>query len=184
VRYLQLRARPLGVEIDSTGDLARLLRPPGTINHKYGSLVTVDHTLGRRYNPSDFAEFVTGIPVDDVESAPIVTSRLRLDPHAKPPEPQFGLLYARNLRFALSWNRERRDLADQSPSGYDLSLAYFAVRDGWTDQEVVDLLIASRMRHGNDPKLRLDYYGRTIQRARTSAAGPTPRSTPMTHQVA
>jgi hypothetical protein len=178
VKYLQLRARALGVEIDSTGDLARLLRLPGTINHKYGSLVTVDRIPGRRYNPSDFTEFVAGIPARDAASAPLVSSGLLLDPHARPPEPQFGILYARNLRFALSWNGERRDLADQSPSGYDLSLASFAVRDGWTDQEVVDLLIASRTRHGNDPKLRLDYYRRTLQRARTSAAGPTPRSTP------
>jgi len=40
------------------------------------------------------------------------------------------------------------------------------------------------MRHGNDPKLRLDYCGRTIQRARTSAARPTPRSAPMIPRVA
>jgi hypothetical protein len=183
VRYLQLRARALDVEIDSTGDLARLLRLPGTINHTYGALVTVDHALGRRYNPSDFAEFVVDCPADDVESAPIVSSSLRLDPHAKPPEPQFDLLYARNLRFALSWNRERHDLPDQSPSGYDLSLASFAVRDGWSDQQVVDLLIASRRRHGNDPKLRLDYYRRTLQRARTSAPGPAPRRTPTILEV-
>jgi hypothetical protein len=175
VRYLQLRARALGVEIDSTGDLARVLRLPGTVNHKYGSLVTVDRAPGRRYNPSDFAEFVAGVPAHDAASAPLVSSGLRLDRHARPPEPQFGILYARNPRFARSWNRERCDLIDQSPSGYDLSLASFAVRDGWTDQEVVDLLIASRTRHGNDPKLRLDYYRRTLQRARTSAAGPTPR---------
>jgi hypothetical protein len=120
VRYLQLRARALGVEIDSTGDLARLLRLPGTINHTYGSLITVDHAPGRRYNPSDFAEFMVDCFADDVESAPIVSSSLRLDPHAKPPESQFGLLYARNVRFALSWNRERHDLPDQSPSAYDL----------------------------------------------------------------
>ena len=38
----------------SPGDLARVLRPPGTINHKYGKLVEVLHENGTRYNPSEF----------------------------------------------------------------------------------------------------------------------------------
>jgi hypothetical protein len=164
-RYLQQQAKALGVAIDSTFDAARLLRIPGTINHKYGSLVVIERATERRYNPSDFEEFVAGIPADAAESGPIVSSGLRLDPLAQPPEPKFSSLVARSERFALSWDRERPDLADQSASAYDLSLASLAVRDGWTDQEVVDLLIASRKRHGNDLKLRLDYYVRTLRRA-------------------
>jgi hypothetical protein len=182
-RYLQQQAKALGVAIDSTFDAARLLRIPGTINHRHGSVVRIERATGRRYNPGDFEEFVAAIPADAAALEPLVSNGLRLDPNAKPPEPQFSILYARNPRFALSWDRERPDLVDQSASGYDMSLAHFAVRAGWTDQEVVDLLIASRTRHGNDPKLRLDLFSRTIQRARTSAARPTPRSTPMTQQV-
>jgi hypothetical protein len=182
-RYLQQQAKALGVAIDSTFDTARLLRIPGSINHRYGSVVRIERATGRRYNPGDFDEFVAGIPADAAELEPLVSNGLRLDAHAKPPEPQFSILYARNPRFALSWDRERTDLVDQSASAYDLSLANFAVRDGWSDQEVVDLLIASRKRHGDDLKLRLDYYIRTLQRARTSAAAPTPRSESMTRKV-
>jgi phage/plasmid-associated DNA primase len=43
-----------GWTLDALGDLARVLRPPGTINAKYGKLVEVIHESGARYNPSDF----------------------------------------------------------------------------------------------------------------------------------
>jgi putative DNA primase/helicase len=43
-----------GWTLDSLGDLARVLRPPGTINHKYGKPVQVLHEGAERYNPSDF----------------------------------------------------------------------------------------------------------------------------------
>src|SRR5262249_55487209 len=36
------------------GDLARVLRPPGTINHKYGRMVELIHEGPERYNISDF----------------------------------------------------------------------------------------------------------------------------------
>jgi len=43
-----------GWTLDSLGDLARVLRPPGTVNHKYGKRVEVIHESGVRYNPSEF----------------------------------------------------------------------------------------------------------------------------------
>ena len=43
-----------GWTLDALGDLARVLRPPGSINYKYGKLVEVLHESGTRYNPSDF----------------------------------------------------------------------------------------------------------------------------------
>ena len=43
-----------GWTLDALGDLARVLRPPGSINFKYGKLVEVIHESGVRYNPSDF----------------------------------------------------------------------------------------------------------------------------------
>ena len=43
-----------GWTLDALGDLARVLRPPGTINFKYGKLVEVLHESGARYNPRDF----------------------------------------------------------------------------------------------------------------------------------
>lgn len=43
-----------GWTLDALGDLARVLRPPGTVNHKYGKLVEVLHESGTRYDPSEF----------------------------------------------------------------------------------------------------------------------------------
>ncbi len=43
-----------GWTLDALGDLARVLRPPGTINYKYGKLVEGLHESGARYNPSEF----------------------------------------------------------------------------------------------------------------------------------
>jgi hypothetical protein len=50
-----------------------------------------------------------------------------------------------------------------------MSLAAIAFMARWTPQEVVDLLIASRRESGQDLKLRMDYYQRTIERARVTA---------------
>jgi hypothetical protein len=43
-----------GWTLDALGDLARVLRPPGTINHKYGKRVELLHEGAERYNPSEF----------------------------------------------------------------------------------------------------------------------------------
>ena len=43
-----------GWTLDALGDLARVLRPPGTINHKYGTLVDLIHEGQERYNLMDF----------------------------------------------------------------------------------------------------------------------------------
>jgi hypothetical protein len=48
--------------LDALGDLARVLRPPGTINFKYGKLVEVLHEGGVRYNPSDF-DWLLDLPI-------------------------------------------------------------------------------------------------------------------------
>ncbi len=47
-----------GWKVDSTADLARVLRPAGTLNHKSGhpKLVTILHEDAIRYNPSDIAD--------------------------------------------------------------------------------------------------------------------------------
>lgn len=70
------------------------------------------------------------------------------------------------VKAHLSFERKRVDLKDQTASSYDLSLANYCVQAGWTDQEIVDLLIESRRKHGDNLKLRYDYYQRTIAKAR------------------
>ncbi len=95
-------------------------------------------------------------------------NQLVLDDEAKAPR-KFRALYANHPKFALTYGRKRTDFADQSPSAYDLSLASFTVQAGWTDQDIVNLLIQSRRTHGDDLKLRRDYYERTLAKAHASS---------------
>ena len=43
-----------GWTLDAVGDLARVLRPPGTVNRKYGKLVELIHEEHERHNIGDF----------------------------------------------------------------------------------------------------------------------------------
>lgn len=117
-------------------------------------------------------------------STPIAsTGPLMLDPSAEPPSGKFGALMEADRKFKGAWKRTRTDVDDTSPSGWDMALANAAIAAGWTDQEVVNLLIASRREHGDELKLRQDYYGPTIAKARVKhgnyeqiidQAGPEP----------
>jgi hypothetical protein len=93
-----------------------------------------------------------------------------LIPGAQPPFDKFEALRCNEARFARSWDHQRPDLKDQSQSAYDQSLANFAALAAWSDQEIVDLIIANRRKHGASLKLRHDYYQRTIAHARRAAA--------------
>lgn len=96
---------------------------------------------------------------------------LALRPDAEPPADKFAPLYQACPAFAQAWNRQRPDLADQSQSSYDLSLADIAAMNGWSDQEIANLLIAARRKHGQKPEkaLRADYVAKTIASARRAA---------------
>ena len=47
-------------------------------------------------------------------------------------------------------------------------LASMALRANWTDQEIIDLIIAWRTKHNNDLKLRSSYYVTTLDKAKLS----------------
>ena len=91
---------------------------------------------------------------------------LELDPEADPPLLKLDALRKANLKFRGSWEQDRKDMADQSPSAYDLSMATMAMQAGWPDQEVVNLLICWRRKHGHDLKLREGYYEITLAKAK------------------
>jgi hypothetical protein len=66
------------------------------------------------------------------------------------------------------FNSERNCYASQSEA--DLALANYAVADGWTDQEVCDLLVQARLNADAEPK-PVAYFVRTIAKAREPQAG-------------
>ena len=161
-----------GWSLENLGDLTRVLRLPGTINHRDpdapANVELIETAYDRRYDITDFEEFLPIPDVTEVASMPSIP--LTLLPEAEPPSDKLILAVTESPQFLRTWEQERSDLRDQSPSGYDLSLAVMAALREWSDQEIANLLIARRRRHDQDPKkaLRLDYIQRTIVRARSS----------------
>jgi hypothetical protein len=170
-------------------------------------LLTVEED--RRLNPSDFDEFIPAPPADwlttngngnsngviygagtereSVGEDKLSTFTLRAD--ANPPANKFSMLCEIDPKFRLSFDHQRVDLQDQSASSYDLALATRALMVGWTAQEIVDLLIAHRRQHGEDLKLREDYYRRTLNvaaKSTTMKTGqvPAPTRAATVHRVA
>ena len=160
-----------GWALDAAHDLSRVMRLPGTLNHKGDGPVevTVLQADSPRRSLRDWlAELKPVMPklADVPISTEGVGAPFTLDPNAAPPALKLVALIENDPKFRRSWNQTRTDLQDSSPSAYDMSLASIALAAGWTDQEVADLLIAWRRQHGHDLKLREDYYLRTMARAR------------------
>jgi hypothetical protein len=182
-KSFQLLAAAHGFSVDSTFNLDRVLRVPGTLNWKLGAynpreckILTLNESA--RYSAEDIETFVSP------EASKIVTAKqairnaatnggtqhyeLIIDPNAAPPGDKFLALSEAEPRFISSWMRTRKDLKDTSPSGWDFALANYAVQAGWTDQEIVDLLVAARVKHKDDLK-RPQYYRTTIDYIRVDA---------------
>lgn len=186
-----------GWELDAVSDLSRVLRVPGSLNHKLPddvrpvTLEIVDPVDGAWYRPDDFTpggRFTMPVPVPGepagphaiqidspaVEAATRILSGedtgdgtgVAIDITVQPPFEKWDALQDSDVKVRLSWERKRKDLGDQSPSSYDMSLASFAAAARWTDAEITALLVQHRRKHGDDLK-RPDYYERTIRRART-----------------
>jgi len=171
-----------GYSVDSTFDLARVLRVPGTRNRKlpdHPRLVKIlEHDTARRYDPTDLADALGADPTKfrkvTVEESTVVGAKLRLDPGAEPDFKKLHVLMANDEKFSALLRRDAscsRWLKDTSASAYDLAIANALVRVGWQDQEIADLLIYNRRQHGNDLKLREKYYSDTIVKARKGLDG-------------
>jgi hypothetical protein len=194
--FLRGKAEQKGWKLDSTHDLPRVLRVPGTVNTKYGALVTVMDTRAplRRYDPGDFSACVPRgtsqvplpspvappppvAPPSPVAPPPPVPppSPVAPPPPVAPPSPvavrpdaqahhdKLQALLALHSGFKNTWDMKRKL---PSPSEYDQAMANFMIAAGWSDQEVTDGLIAWRRDHALKPKLRPDYYSRTIATAK------------------
>lgn len=175
---LRREAKDLGGwDVDSTHDLARVLRLPGTTHGRTGELARVhDATPWNRYNPGEAAEHLVLRGIDPEArprgsaasrgvSVPRATAgALRLDPEATAPGVVVEELRALDAGFDRAWGRRGPD--GWSQSEYDLSIATRLLAVGCDDQEVVDALIQHRREGGGPPKLREDYYAATLEVAR------------------
>lgn len=174
---LQVRAAERQWVVDSTFDLARVMRVPGTLNRKgTPAPVRLLHAAGPRYNPDDLepycvdASFLTSRGISPARS--YQPDKFDLDDTLQPDFERFQALLDNDPTFEATWRMKRKDFADQSPSSYDMSLANQAARAGWSDREIGALLLAFRRTHKLDVSkaMRPDYVYRTIARARDALA--------------
>lgn len=172
-----------GYRLDSTMDLGRVLRVPGTFNYKLA-----DHPcevrLMQQY--SDPKAAVTIEALDSMLPALTKTDRrivqvhqtvsadvadLVLDPGAQPDQQKLAELVKSDsvVRSVLSPSGTPVDANGtpfQSTSERDLSVATRAARYGWSPQEIMDLVIHSRRINGDDLKLeRRMRYLSTVEKA-------------------
>lgn len=172
----------LGYELDSVGDLARVMRVAGSVNRKVETNprdCVIEYNTEIRYEPSDLENYL----VTEVSEADQIAQGIKerkvidttpgiyvftLNPDAEPPAEKWEALQLIEPRAKLSYEHNRKDFTrDSSASAYDQSLASFAAGVDWSDQEIVDLLIASRRYNKCDLKLnRPDYFKSTILTAR------------------
>ena len=180
---LRLNAAARGWAYDRLSDLARVLRIPGTLNHKDCECpkeVTVLSVTDRRYNLSDFGDFLdeAGIPDPEAEEKAarewaerFADTPLVINTAARIPESMLDGWIREDMRFRNTWARQRHDLKDQSGSGYDLALACFGMDAGLSEQQIVDLIIHHRAHHGQRQRTRVDYFQRTIAKATERVGG-------------
>lgn len=173
---IQACAKKRGWYVDSTWQIERVLRVAGTLNHKESG------------NPRPVTMYpppprIVRYLVDDLEPLMIAAEYLQSGPGLLADVVHFvlhqdaefdsDLLSAARSNipeFEDTWSGLRGDLSDQSPSAYDMALANMMVTIGWNDQQIVDALIYWRRKRGHKPKLRVDYYQRTVGKARSARA--------------
>jgi hypothetical protein len=156
-----------GWHVDQLGDLARLMRLPGTWNCKRrddAKLVRVLRERGPRYTRADFRELLSDVPEQPPGPTSLFDGTVALTGDTSAYAAKLDALIANSPEFAAVWERER---TFPSHSEADLSLCSLAA-GAMTDPELAQLIAQHR---GTDPKgRRADYVARTIRRARSAPA--------------
>ena len=165
-----------GYSVDATHDLARVMRLPGTRNHKLGTpaQVKVIQTSDFRWRSLPDLPAPRKIAPSFSESTPMeIAGTLELHSDAQLSSTKAAILQAlqQNISaFAATWegNRRFKD-GDDSPSAYDMSIAHWCAAAGFTDQEIAAAIITWRRVNGHDmaKALRQDYMQRTIGKVRS-----------------
>lgn len=168
-----------GWTIDHTHDLARLLRVPGTTNAKGDPARPVDviDTGGPRYDRSallDLAAHAGGVDLPAASRPGQQQDAVVARTGATPPMHKVEALAFNSPEFQAALDHEGHP--GWSQSEWDLSLASQAAAAGWTGQEIADLVVWDRVRHGKPEKARrAQYVRRTVaiatERADRAGAG-------------
>lgn len=163
-----------GFTVDSTHDLARLLRLPSTVNAKGGGAAPVDviEHQGQRYSLDALRDVAAlAPPRPTVETSSVDVAAVTIDPGTQiDADVIAALLDDPDIRGTFLHQRGHRGW---SLSQYDMSLAGQLARAGWPDQGIAAVLVAHREHHdpGGYKQQRVDYLTRTIQKARQPSEG-------------
>lgn len=179
-----------GWDVDSTHDLARVMRLPGTWNTKYGEprRVTVERTSTELYSVADCEVIVekhAALPANNVvrltpPGAPTpITANITPATTPAIPAPDWQARIAavsgESSDFATAWNKlwhkeaRARGGADDSSSAWEMAICNLLVKWSFADAEIVAACTAWRKKHGLEDASRAsrpDYYPRTIAKAR------------------
>jgi len=159
VDTMQAIADKMGFVIDPVGDIARVLRVPGTTNHKHGKHVEVEiekFDANIRYTTDDIDKYLieepdrSGKPSDNGQAvtSSVVVGNVKIDPAATVDHDKLEAMKSADQRFEKTWEKSRLDMKDDSPSAYEMSLANCGYAAMWSDQEVADMVIAWGRKHG------------------------------------
>jgi hypothetical protein len=175
---IKVAAAKHGWDVDSTFDLARVLRVAGTYNHKHSPAKLVELVSCNLFQRYSIDELRREPPEPEKKNRPekVITPNTKtkelvnsasiiVSVNAQPDMDKFMQLLE-NPQFKKTWERQRKDLKDQSRSGYAFSLALFGIHAGWTDQEITNLIIAWYRKHGEEIHNEARWYHRTIDGAR------------------
>lgn len=171
------QAHAQGWSIDHTHDLARLLRPPGTINGKGGgrapvTLISGDgplHDSGRLLEVCSAAGDVQPQTTLGRDAGGGELPQVDVGPARALSNEILEALIENSAEFKRTWMHARND--HWSLSEYDLALCSIAAQGGLHDQQLADLIALHRRTYDpSDHKgQRLDYVQRTVAKARHSA---------------
>jgi len=154
--------------VDATHDLSRVLRLPGSRNHKIISSpvpCTIIETGPLYAGLGDFLDVLPPVKDAAPESAlekvkgqiqGLTFSSGNVSPNA------FKILDL-DPRFTKTWEKRRRDLGDGSQSAYDFSIALQALYGGWSPEDTLALMYEFRKQYRNEH--RLAYYLFTLKKA-------------------
>lgn len=166
------KARERGFTFDSTFDITRVLRVPGTLNHrnpqnpKPVTLLYCDDAC--RYAPEDFDGYLLESPSAQGRAIKDLDAFADVVVPDTPPYPSIALLelMSQNERVRKSVEGAyRRDLRDNTGSGHDMSLADAMLFRGWTPQDTVNDLVAC-LAYRRDAKVKpRSYYLYTLAAA-------------------
>lgn len=180
--FTKERAIKKGWNTDNVSDLARILRPVGSLNCKGPPKpVTIIINNKKRYSDPDyFDQILPPLGEYDIQPQEKISPQeltkiekiISMKKIAEPPQEKLDLLIEADPYFKALWQKHKDVKKDTSVSGFHMSLANVAAKAAWKDQEITDLLIAWNRRHGEPlDKLmkRPDYIAGTIARARKNS---------------